>query len=142
MCMHTHQLFAQLAVKAAHHGDDNDQHPDAKRHPRQGDERDHGNKCALGFEITETEEELERQARHVCGRINGNRITSRMLSAPVSIMTRRSIPMPIPPAGGMPCSSASRKSSSSFSSCPLACISNRTRCRTGSFSSEYAGAIS
>src|SRR5437016_13919831 len=117
MRMHTHQLFAQLAVKAAHYGDDNDQHPDANRNSRQGDERDHGNKCALGFEITETEEELERQARHVCGRINGNRITSRMLSAPVSIMTRRSIPMPIPPAGGIPCSRPNRNSSSSLPAC-------------------------
>ena len=34
--------------------------------------------------------------------INGKRITSRMDSAPVSIMTSRSIPNPSPPAGGIP----------------------------------------
>ena len=48
------------------------------------------------------------------GFIRGNRITSRMLSAPVSIITRRSIPMPKPPAGGMPYLRALRKSSSTF----------------------------
>lgn len=36
------------------------------------------------------------------GLISGNKITSRMLCAPVSIMTSRSIPSPMPPAGGMP----------------------------------------
>ena len=50
----------------------------------------------------------------------GNRITSRMLSWPRSIMHRRSMPMPMPPAGGMPCSSATRKSSSSFCCSPPA----------------------
>ena len=50
----------------------------------------------------------------------GNRITSRMLSWPSSIMHRRSMPMPMPPAGGMPCSSATRKSSSSFCCSPPA----------------------
>ena len=50
----------------------------------------------------------------------GNRITSRMLSWPRSIMHRRSMPMPMPPAGGMPCSSATRKSSSSFCGSPPA----------------------
>ncbi len=44
----------------------------------------------------------------------GNSTTSRIDSAPVSIMTRRSIPIPIPPAEGMPYSSARRKSSSTF----------------------------
>lgn len=50
----------------------------------------------------------------------GNRITSRMLSWPRSIMHRRSMPMPMPPAGGMPCSRATRKSSSSFCCSPPA----------------------
>src|SRR5205807_9554122 len=45
---------------------------------------------------------------------SGNRITSRMDSAPVSSMVSRSIPSPKPPAGGMPCSSASKNSSSTF----------------------------
>ena len=45
-------------------------------------------------------------------RIAGNSSTSRRLSAPVSIITRRSMPRPTPPVGGIPCSSASTKASS------------------------------
>ena len=45
-------------------------------------------------------------------RIAGNSTTSRRLLAPVSIITRRSIPRPTPPVGGIPCSSASTKASS------------------------------
>jgi hypothetical protein len=45
-------------------------------------------------------------------RIAGKRITSRRLRAPVSIITRRSMPRPTPPVGGIPCSSASTKASS------------------------------
>ena len=59
------------------------------------------------------------------GLSNGNRITSRMDSAPVSNIVSRSIPMPIPPAGGMPCSSASRNSSSIFCFSSPACSSKR-----------------
>ncbi len=40
-------------------------------------------------------------------------MTSRMLGLSVSSMTRRSMPMPMPPVGGMPYSRAVRKSSSS-----------------------------
>lgn len=40
----------------------------------------------------------------------GKRMTSRMELAPVSSMTRRSMPMPMPPALGMPDSSVSMKS--------------------------------
>ena len=36
------------------------------------------------------------------GRSNGKRITSRMVCESVSSMQRRSMPMPTPPAGGMP----------------------------------------
>ena len=39
-------------------------------------------------------------------RIAGKSTTSRIVSRPVSSMTRRSMPMPMPPVGGMPCSSA------------------------------------
>jgi hypothetical protein len=46
------------------------------------------------------------------GRTSGNRIVSR-IGAPVSSMTSRSMPIPWPPIGGAPCSSARRKSSSS-----------------------------
>ena len=51
---------------------------------------------------------------HQCGFMSGKRITSRMLSAPLSIIISRSIPIPIPPAGGIPYRSAVRKSSSTF----------------------------
>src|SRR5262249_42072617 len=47
-----------------------------------------------------------------CCRCSGNRITSRMLGEFVSSITSRSIPTPSPPAGGIPCSRADRKSSS------------------------------
>jgi len=40
------------------------------------------------------------------GRSCGNRMTSRMVGAPVSSMTRRSMPMPSPAVGGRPYSSA------------------------------------
>ena len=40
------------------------------------------------------------------GRISGNRITSRIDGLSVSSMTSRSMPMPSPPVGGMPYSSA------------------------------------
>ena len=57
---------------------------------------------------------------HAFGFSCGNRMTSRMLSWPSSIMHRRSMPMPMPPAGGMPCSRATIKSSSSFCCSPPA----------------------
>src|SRR4029453_12061395 len=46
-----------------------------------------------------------------CGRCSGNRMTSRMLDTSVSSINNRSMPSPSPPAGGIPCSSAVRKSS-------------------------------
>ena len=39
-------------------------------------------------------------------RMAGKSTTSRIVEAPVSIMTSRSMPMPMPPVGGMPRSSA------------------------------------
>ena len=42
----------------------------------------------------------------------GKRMTSRAVLAPVKIIASRSIPRPTPPVGGIPCSSASMKSSS------------------------------
>ena len=45
-------------------------------------------------------------------RNEGNRITSRMLGESVSSITSRSMPMPQPPVGGMPYSSARMKSAS------------------------------
>jgi hypothetical protein len=41
-------------------------------------------------------------------RIAGKSRTSRSVFAPVSSITRRSIPSPTPPVGGIPCSSACR----------------------------------
>jgi len=61
------------------------------------------------------------------GLSSGKRITSRIDSAPVNVMTRRSMPTPMPPAGGMPYSSAVRKSSSSFCCSSPACFSRRCR---------------
>ena len=51
---------------------------------------------------------------YFCRRICGKRITSRIASAPVRIIIRRSMPTPIPPAGGIPYSRAVRKSSSTL----------------------------
>ena len=50
----------------------------------------------------------------------GNKITSRLLSCPSNIMQSRSMPMPMPPAGGIPCSRATKKSSSNFCCSPPA----------------------
>ena len=77
-------------------------------------------------------------------RIVGNNSTSRIDCASVNSMTRRSIPIPKPPVGGMPYSSASRKSSStpwasSFPSCrSFSCASNRCLWSIGSFNSVKA----
>jgi len=46
------------------------------------------------------------------GRSNGKAITSLIDAESVSSMISRSMPMPMPPVGGMPCSNAVRKSSS------------------------------
>src|SRR5205807_3906884 len=83
-----------------------------------------------------------------CGRIVGKSSTSRMLILPVSTITSRSTPTPSPPAGGMPTSIASRKSSSmgGISAAPAArscaCSSKRRRWSTGSLSSLNALASS
>jgi hypothetical protein len=45
-------------------------------------------------------------------RIAGNSTTSRIERTPVSTITSRSIPIPIPPVGGIPCSSACTNTSS------------------------------
>ena len=73
--------------------------------------------------------------------------SSRECPAPVSSITSRSTPMPIPPAGGMPYSIAFRKTSSSSiaSGSPAGgqqrlLRPSRSRWTTGSLSSEYAGA--
>ena len=65
-----------------------------------------------------------------------------MDSAPVSSIVSLSMPIPMPPAGGIPCSRASRNSSSMFCLSSPACSSRRWRCTSGSFSSLYPGAIS
>jgi tetratricopeptide (TPR) repeat protein len=69
---------------------------------------------------------------HFSGRRRGNRMVSR-IDAPVSSMSSRSTPMPIPPAGGMPYSIALRNASSRSiaSGSPLAassdCSTSRSR---------------
>ena len=78
------------------------------------------------------------------GFIVGKSSTSRMVGAPVSSMTKRSTPMPMPPVGGRPYSSALRKSSStpeaSSSPCALrnSWYSKRWRWSMGSLSSLKA----
>ncbi len=52
------------------------------------------------------------QARRLMSRIAGNSTTSRIERVPVRIITRRSIPIPIPPVGGIPYSSAVTNASS------------------------------
>ena len=80
--------------------------------------------------------------------IVGNNSTSRIAALSVSNIHIRSIPKPIPPVGGMPISSAFKKSSSVVfaSSSPSArsssCALKRSRWSIGSFNSEYAFAIS
>ena len=82
------------------------------------------------------------------GFIVGNSNTSLIAWLSVRSITRRSIPYPIPPVGGIPISSALRKSSSvcSASSSPAAalasCAAKRSRWSIGSLSSEYALHIS
>ena len=51
-------------------------------------------------------------ALRLAGRWDGNMMRSRRLPASVRTSNKRSTPMPIPPAGGIPCSSARRNSSS------------------------------
>src|SRR5699024_1855302 len=89
------------------------------------------------------------EACHQCsnGFTSGNGIVSRMPD-PVMAINNRSMPIPSPPDGGIPYSIACRNSSSTpmASSSPraanLACASKRSRCTTGSTSSEYAVASS
>ena len=57
-------------------------------------------------------EQLAGEDREPQLRIAGNSSTSRRLWAPVNIITRRSMPRPTPPVGGIPCSSASTNTSS------------------------------
>ena len=80
--------------------------------------------------------------------IVGNRSTSLIAWLSVRSITKRSIPYPIPPVGGIPISSAFRKSSSvwfassSPASARASCALKRSLWSIGSFSSEYALHIS
>ena len=74
----------------------------------------------------------------------GNNITSLTVSAPVKSITRRSIPIPNPPAGGIPYSRASTKSisislaSSLPSSRSFSWLANLSYWSIGSFNSVKA----
>ena len=76
--------------------------------------------------------------------IAGKSITSLILVHPVNNITNLSIPIPTPPVGGIPCSTAWRKSSSMgwASSSPnsdnFSCDSNLALWSIGSFNSENA----
>ena len=80
--------------------------------------------------------------------IVGKSSTSRIAGEFVNNITRRSIPYPIPPVGGIPISRAFKKSSSVVfaSSSPAAraasCALKRSLWSIGSFNSEYALHIS
>src|SRR6202049_1854432 len=99
------------------------------------------------LQLQHQESELPSPPR-CCGRIVGKSKTSRMVAAPVSSITSRSTPRPSPPAGGMPTSIASRKSSSiggiseSHAARSRASSSNRARWSIGSLSSLNALASS
>ena len=88
------------------------------------------------------------QAVQALGFIVGNSSTSLIAWLSVRSITRRSIPYPIPPVGGIPISSAFRKSSSvwlassSPASARASCALKRSLWSIGSFSSEYALHIS
>src|ERR1019366_591173 len=78
---------------------------------------------------------------------SGNKITSRIVCVLVSSITSRSMPMPSPPAGGMPWRWARMKSWSIFaiessSGSPASCCEKVCSCMIGSFSSVYAFANS
>ena len=85
---------------------------------------------------------------HTSGFNRGNAITSLMDGEFVNSMTSLSMPIPKPPVGGMPCSSADRNSSSTphASSSPASFLaawaSNLSRWSTGSVSSLNEFAIS
>src|SRR2546421_1232381 len=93
-------------------------------------------------------DELERQHRYTSDFMTGKRITSRIDGWSVRSMTRRSTPIPSPPHGGSPYSTARRKSSSIgwASTLPAAriaaCASKRARWSIGSVSSVNALAYS
>src|SRR2546427_12232821 len=85
----------------------------------QRDERDEGEERApAGAEGAEPDEQLPAHGAP-SGRRCGERITSRIEGAPVSSMSRRAMPLPSPPGGGIPCSGA-RRSAASMAGAPAA----------------------
>ena len=87
-----------LVGEAGHHGVDDDHRRHAKSHTddaRQGD--------PAGAEVAPAEEEgVQGDQSSVCGRWMGKRITSRIEADCVRSITSLSMPIPRPPAGGMP----------------------------------------
>ena len=109
--------------------------------------------CQAGKEGIDTQADAYQDIRYNCFYhdrllICGNNKTSRMESVWVRSIISRSIPIPIPPVGGMPYSSASMKSTSiseasSFpSSFSFNWARNRSRWSIGSFNSVKALAYS
>src|SRR6185312_13410496 len=100
-------LLAQVVLQSVHHADDDYQSAHADDHA--GDRDDAYERQQLRStpapQIPPGDRQLE--ARH-SGRRVGKRITSRMCWIPVRYMSRRSIPIPTPPVGGMPYSIARR----------------------------------
>src|SRR5262249_49396275 len=99
-------LLPQLRLETGHHGEDDEQRrdPDGDAGERQRrDERQE--RPPPRAEVAHTDHQLPAHGRR-SGRSCGKRITSRIEVAPVSSMTRRSMPIPAPAVGGMPYSSA------------------------------------
>src|SRR5581483_378812 len=101
--------------EAGHDPERADQRRHAERDAGDRDERVQRDRPlpAPGPQVAEPDEDFVRHRAHdFSGRSWGNRITSRIDAWFVKSMTRRSMPMPSPAVGGMPYSSARRKSSS------------------------------
>src|SRR5437773_1798251 len=123
--------------------------------PRLVESQDVVDGCRLALQLRRTldgvgvfAEEFERQHRYASDFMTGKRITSRIDGRSVRSMTRRSTPIPSPPHGGSPYSTARRKSSSIGCASTLpaariaACASKRARWSIRSVSSVNALAYS
>ena len=100
-------FLAEIRLHSRHHAIDDDERAHAHQHAADGDHADEGeeSRTAAAAEVTPGDRQLE--PAH-SGRIVGKRITLRICDIPERYMNSRSIPMPTPPMGGIPCSIARR----------------------------------
>ena len=104
-------LGFQVLVEPGHDADDHDQGHDPHRHPGDGKDGGQGNEALLPSyppQHAQGHKGLEKAHGYFSGRSRGKRMTSRMEGESVRSITSRSMPMPSPAAGGMPCSRAYR----------------------------------